>query len=367
MSKSLRLQKLIDEDVIRYVPLMRMPIMLKKDKMTDWLGSFCKNYLINGYLTFGTTALALCSASAAWAAAPSQESGIPIYPGAKLDPNAIESREATPMSQNAQAKVKVYLVNASVEEVIRFYKSKFGTDESKKDEISADQLAPGSVSSVAMSLNFHRFGTQYDPGGKPYFTEAQQKEVLTKCRPSYQPGKWVSDGHFTWSSKGRDSSMNSFVVSAQDDGIAQHWKGCAKKTKIVVQADHTRSEAETDLEADQAAEQRLNAEMKKLGTNPSEKTVGAPIYPGAKYDARNSAGMSMDEQRVSVFMSNDSSDKVVKFYETKLGKKAKSPDGMSFIIAIKGEYPMPKQGVTIQPNTMFGGSAKTVITINKPK
>jgi hypothetical protein len=35
------------------------------------------------------------------------------------------------------------------------------------------------------------------------------------------------------------------------------------------------------------------------------------------------------------------------------------------MIPLKGEMPLPEEGISIEPNTMFGGKAKTVISIQK--
>jgi hypothetical protein len=35
------------------------------------------------------------------------------------------------------------------------------------------------------------------------------------------------------------------------------------------------------------------------------------------------------------------------------------------MIPLKGKMPIPDEGISVQPNTMFGGSAKTVISIQK--
>jgi hypothetical protein len=35
------------------------------------------------------------------------------------------------------------------------------------------------------------------------------------------------------------------------------------------------------------------------------------------------------------------------------------------MIPLKGKLPLPEEGISIEPNTMFGGNAKTVISIQK--
>jgi hypothetical protein len=75
--------------------------------------------------------------------------------------------------------------------------------------------------------------------------------------------------------------------------------------------------------------------------------------------------MSKGEQKFYVYVSDDSVISVVRFYERRTGKRAqKGSEGM-YAIAVRGEMPFPALGLTVQPNTMYGGSAKSVITITR--
>lgn len=101
---------------------------------------------------------------------------------------------------------------------------------------------------------------------------------------------------------------------------------------------------------------------------PSEAELGVPVYPGAKYDARNSAGMSQDDRYHWLFITADPIGKVVAFYE---GKTRLTPSEMSgsYIFTLKkGDSPyFPDHGVTIEKNTMFQPPIGTVVSVTKVK
>jgi hypothetical protein len=128
----------------------------------------------------------------------------------------------------------------------------------------------------------------------------------------------------------------------------------------------TKSEAALIEEEDQTIDRETTKKAEQLDKNPpTEKTLGIPLYPGSVFDPESSAGMSLDEDyQYFIYFSNDPPAKVVAFYEQRLGKKALASDG-GYLIALKGDPPIPEEGLTIQANIMFGGKAKTVITIQK--
>ena len=96
---------------------------------------------------------------------------------------------------------------------------------------------------------------------------------------------------------------------------------------------------------------------------PSEQELGAPVYPGAKYDGELSAGMSGGgDWFYWIFLTNDPPGKVAKFYEEKTQVKPEKMEG-SYIFALKGKPPIPEHGIVIEPNTMFPPPAKAVITV----
>jgi hypothetical protein len=124
------------------------------------------------------------------------------------------------------------------------------------------------------------------------------------------------------------------------------------------------SSQEPDSAAEREHNKALAAKMKEMAKPPTEAQLGAPLYPGAFYDARNSAGMSMGDNTAYIFMSADPPAKVVDFYAQKLRKQASEMVKGSFMIVLKGKPPFPEKGITIEPNKpgQFDPKYKTVVT-----
>jgi hypothetical protein len=121
---------------------------------------------------------------------------------------------------------------------------------------------------------------------------------------------------------------------------------------------------ESDAAEEREHEQALAAKMKEMAKPPTEAQLGAPLYPGAFYDARNSAGMSLSGNTAYLFMTADPAAKVTDFYAKKLNQQASELEKGSFMIVLKGKPPFPEKGITIEPNKpgMFEPKYKTVVT-----
>ena len=166
----------------------------------------------------------------------------------------------------------------------------------------------------------------------------------------------MSDSHFEWMRTNAHGSRSNFGVYLTDLGVSEDWKSCAKRTRIVLVAETSKTDEQAEEERDQAQEQAFQAAQKEIGTKPpTEKELGVPLYPGARYDARSSAGMSMGDQRGYVFITDDAMAKVVKFYEAKLGKKAQGAEDTGYMIALAGKGLVPDEGLAVQPNMLTGG------------
>jgi hypothetical protein len=99
---------------------------------------------------------------------------------------------------------------------------------------------------------------------------------------------------------------------------------------------------------------------------PTVAELGVPIYPGSRYDAQISGGMSGEDQKIWVYFSDDAPRKVLAFYEQKTGKKGVEADRDKFMISLKGKSIVPEHGVTVETlagNPLFGNKGKTVITV----
>lgn len=100
---------------------------------------------------------------------------------------------------------------------------------------------------------------------------------------------------------------------------------------------------------------------------PTAEQLGVPVYPGASYDASNSAGMSQPTEKYYLFTTGDSLSAVRRFYETATKHQAAAfGDGGAVIIVLEGEAPFPKHGVIIEPNRgAYPSAVHTVITVRR--
>lgn len=308
----------------------------------------------------------LFSFSAQSIAAPLTEKEIPQYPGAVLDPAGDPDMLPPAAPDGPQAVVKLYRVQAAADEVFKFYKLKLeATSDSNKDG-SSDALKVGAASPVLYSMQFMDLDPFIDDEGTVVCSTEQKKKLLSSCRSPLEAGHWVDGAQFSWDKKEISGGVTNFLVNIADDGVSPRWKTCAKKTKIAVSVTRTASSDAVDQENDAKLAQKVAEKSKALNAHPpSEKEVGVPAYPGSRFDAKSSAGMSAGGSIMYIFLSDDVPSKIVQFYEVKLKKKARPMPEGSFLFALKGDFPLPLEGMTIQPNTMLPDKAKSVITVLK--
>jgi predicted enzyme related to lactoylglutathione lyase len=101
---------------------------------------------------------------------------------------------------------------------------------------------------------------------------------------------------------------------------------------------------------------------------PTEAQLGVPLYPGAKYDAQMSGGMTQPDTYYWIYTTTDAIEKVVSFYKQKTGLTPKDVSGSYIFSVRKGESELfPDHGVMVEPNKMLPPPAKTVISVIKKK
>jgi hypothetical protein len=101
---------------------------------------------------------------------------------------------------------------------------------------------------------------------------------------------------------------------------------------------------------------------------PTEAQLGVPAYPGAKYDAQMSGGMTQPDTYYWIYTTADAIEKVVAFYKQKTGLTPKDVSGSYIFTVRKGESELfPDHGVIVEPNKMLPPPAKTVISVTKKK
>jgi hypothetical protein len=309
---------------------------------------------------------------------PKTEKEIPVISGATRDAAAeAELREQAGEYEDpalSGAVSKVYRTGASPEEVFNFYLQKIGGKEGAPGDGDPAKLAKDGASPVSYELYYY---TEEDLADWTY--EGQRhpgkwvKETLSKNRKPLKPGMWVKEAKYFWSVRNLDGGMSDFYLGILDIGFGSvgnpedyQSKKYKNGTGIEVSVSTGRSEEAMREESWEQMEEETASHAKALeGKPPTEKDLGVPIYPGAAFNAEASAGMSLgDDFAMFIYLSGDQPSKVAAFYEQKLRIKAEK-SGDRYMIPLKGKPPIPDEGIAIEPNTMFGGSAKSVITIQK--
>ena len=303
---------------------------------------------------------------------PRSEKEIPIYSGSVRD----QAAEKETLRQDAEYSediiktwcsntVKVYTVKAIINEVAGFYIQKLTAKEGAPDNFTPE---PGAVLPPWYELSCYEpdiFKDQYDDKGKLFYDGKWVKSVFSQ-RKQWSKNEWLSNIRFEWNIVLNNGDMAQYSVLVEDEGYDALQKVIFNSTRITIRILVTKSQDALTDEQDQEMDRETAEKARQSAKNPpTEEALGVPLYPGSVFDPENSAGMSLDgEYQYYIYLSNDPPSKVLAFYEQRLGKKAMSNEG-GYIIALKGQLPIPEEGLTIQPNTMFGGKAKTVITVQK--
>lgn len=316
--------------------------------------------------------LLLFSFSVLAAGPPRSEKEIPVYPGAVRD----QAAEKELLSQNSEYDpeiqtrrsytVRVYTVKTVIDEVCKFYINKLGAKPGTPVEDPAS-IKPGAFYPPWYELDFYGpeiFEDQYERN--TLIHDGKWVKSAFAKRPQWQKGAWLSQAWFEWNVTLSNGDLARYSVLLEDVGYDSRKKVDFMSTRIRIEILVTKSEAALEEEEDAAMDEAIAAKARQLAKNPpTAQTLGVPLYPGAVFNPEISAGMSLDDDyQYYVYLSNDPPAKVAAFYEQRLGKKASSNQG-GYLFALKGKLPVPDEGLAIQPNVLFGGPAKTVITVQK--
>jgi hypothetical protein len=330
---------------------LSLPLFNKKE------GSDMKNRL----LWLAVLVVSLSSMMMA-AEIPRSEEEIPVFPGAVRNPAAERELELEHpwevQDEMRSSTFRVYTAEASINEVCRFYIDHLGADEGFPPE-EPDELMPGESLPPWYGVDPYRsdlFTDQY------YFDtliyDGQWAKSVFSRRDKWEDGSWLASAWFEWMVGLNNGDAARYSVSLEDVGFDPQNKVFSDQTQITIHSLVRKSEEalwdEMDLEMAELA-------LQLADSPPTEQTLGVPLYPGSIFEPDISAGMSLDGGRLYVFLSEDPTSTVAAFYEQHLGESPVQ-SGESYLFALKGELPIPDEGLTIEPN-MFGGAAKTVISV----
>jgi hypothetical protein len=326
-------------------------------------------------IVFLTTVVVLNTRFVFSAQIPKSEKEIPIFAGATRELQTEKERKEQMGWEYDQslrsATLKVYTTSASPEEVFGFYLQSIGGKAGSYDG-NPMEIAPGNTTPVYYELEYYTDrdfdDAMYDfDYGENKHLGKWRKDILTKNRKPYQAGLWIKHVLFEWWKKETDNDLTTFYLNISDNSFDVVPNQYKPTTEIEVQVTTSKSEEAMMDERDEEMDRETEQMSRSLASKPpTEKDLGAPIYPGSKFDPESSAGMSAgNDYAMYLYLTTDPPAKVVSFYEQKLNIKAASYVTGHYMIPLKGKLPIPDEGISIEPNTMFGGTAKTVITIQK--
>lgn len=303
---------------------------------------------------------------------PTSEKEIPVFSGAVRDMNkesSLKSEMGGEKSPSVRSAVlKVYKTGASAEEVFKFYLQKIGGKEGALD-IDPRGLERRKVSQVEYVMEYYTDEdlADYEIEHGIMHPGTWMKQSLMKNRKPYTPGKWVKAGYINWYKKESNNDLTTFYINIDDESFDLSPRKYETATSIRISVATEKSEQAMREETEAQMDQKVEELAKSLKSKPpTAKDLGAPPYPGAKFDADNSAGMSAgNDYAMYLYFTQDSPSKVAAFYEQQLKIKPVVVGKDHYMIPLKGNMPVPDEGISIEPNTMFGSSAKTVITIQK--
>jgi hypothetical protein len=319
-----------------------------------------------GSFLFWTLIILVSSSFRLPAQVPKSEKEIPIFPGAVRDKDkesSVKSQMPSENNPNVRSDVlKVYKTGKPPEEVFNFYLQKIGAKEGASD-IDPRGLGRGASSQASYEISYYTDEDFADYEGHP---GTWKKQTLMKNRKPYTSGKWIIGGYINWYTKESNDDLTTFYINIHDESFDAEPDKFIPATSIQVTATTEKSEQAMREETNEQMDKNVEELAKSLKNKPpTAKDLGVPIYPGATFDAASSAGMSAgNDYRMYIYFTTDPPSKVAAFYEQQLKIKA-GAQGDRYMIPLKGKLPVPEEGIAIEPNTMFGGSAKTVITIQK--
>lgn len=303
--------------------------------------------------------------------APRTVQEIPVYAGAVRDQAAEaeileQYEEFTDGSRYRSRTVRVYKAKALIDQVCKFYIDKLGAKPGASWEDPSD-LEPGRASAVRYELGF------YDDS---IFQDQHEYDVLlwdgkwvrSACekRPQWEKGRWLNQVWFEWRIMLHNGDLATYTVLLEDEGFDSSKKIDFQSTRIGIVEEVEKSEEAMDEEWDEEMDRQVEEKARQLAKNPpTEKTLGVPFYPGWIFSPEISAGMSLsDDFQIYVFFSNDTSDKVVDFYRQRLNTEPSSSE-WGYLFALKGQLPIPDEGLSIQQNQLFVDFPPTMISVQK--
>jgi hypothetical protein len=315
----------------------------------------------------------------AGAAAPTSEAMVPLVPGAVPDHQAeafweeytgpggvylfVDGYEL-PLVSEAHA---FYSIGAPLEDVARYYVMELGAVEAYGMQADFQSLAEGETTPIYVEYAFYdwQFEDSYDYEGKLLRSGAMVRETLRANRLPHSSGGWLSTAVFSWYYRDWNGDILLLEVVCEDGSFDEHYAEFLGTKTVISVHRYTYMSEEAAWEMEDEAMDALIVDLagEMALSPPTSESLGIPIYPGAQFQPRLSAGMSFGETSFYIFTAVETPAEVIKWYEKETGLKSESWDVDRYSIAISGYMPFPDKGLTVEPDMIFGQPWKTTITL----
>ncbi len=302
---------------------------------------------------------------------PTTPGAVPVYAGATRQPDREAGQAAAPGSD-----VRVYRVQAPIEDVVKFYQQRLGAREVRTEgerdrardayeRLGAGQATGAIFLPTFVDLTPAHFAETAAAGEDPARLAAAVRAAYTGKRAPFRPDTRIASVIFEWGASPAAGRRHEFYLSVEDVGAWQIRESeYQHESEITVNVQSVGAAPE--------AEEREGREERPPAAPiaaPAESDLGVPIYPGSRFDGRVSAAMSEgdSEGNYYIYTTADAPAAVTSFYQRRTGKTGQTNEAGTLIV-VRGEGLFPDLGVTVQPNPgSFPAAVKTVITIRKKK
>ncbi len=312
------------------------------------------------------------------AAVPTSETEIPLVPGSIPD-----AQEEAVWEQYGSEGVSLfvagaqlplasehhafYTTDAPLEDVARYYTMKLDVVDSSDwgDTLSSLPAGESTPVSVDYAIYDWQFEDEYGIEGELIRSGAMVRDTLANNRIPHSTGEWLSRAAFSWTHRASDGNLILLEVDCEDRSFGEDYAEFQGTQTLIAIHRYTYVSEEDVWEMEDAA---MDAQIADLATRmalspPTSEELGVPIYPGSEFQPEISAGMSLSDTVAYIFFTVDTPADVINWYEQAIGQPSESWAEDSYAIALSGQLPFPDRGLTVQPNVLFGGLWKTVITL----
>jgi hypothetical protein len=179
---------------------------------------------------------ALASAAALMAAplraqVPERFELIPVVPGARHD---LKAEALLPPSADSAHHLRLYRIEASIEEIFKWYLFRLGGDAG--DVVDSPTVRVAGITPITYHITFHNYRDECADsnrvasapgdtvGCQTWRRGKDKRRSLSMSRLPWDASQWIADAVFTWFCRDDDGALRRMRVEIRDIGLKPNWK-----------------------------------------------------------------------------------------------------------------------------------------------